>query len=66
KPPGLLGRLASVPLWWRWAAVSGLAVLGGPDARELVEWLAGKASGELQQHCQAALEQMATPEGGRP
>ena len=32
RPPGLLGRLTSVPLWWRWAAVAGLAVLGGPDA----------------------------------
>lgn len=66
RPPGLLGRLASVPLWWRYAAVAGLAVLGGPDAKELIGWLAGKASGELQQHCEAALARLAAPTGGRP
>jgi hypothetical protein len=66
RPPGLLGRLASVPLWWRWAAVAGLVVLGGPDARELIGWLAGKASGDLAQHCEAALARLAAPAGGRP
>lgn len=65
RPPGLLGRLASVPLPLRWGAVAGLAVLGGDDARELVGWLAGKSSGDLQQLCHAALQTMAAREGGR-
>lgn len=65
RPPGLLGRLASVPLPLRWGAVAGLTVLGGDDARELVEWLAGKSSGDLQQLCHAALGAMAVREGGQ-
>ncbi|HPC83606.1 MAG TPA: hypothetical protein P5234_09560 [Thermoanaerobaculaceae bacterium] len=63
RPPGLLGRLASVPLPLRWGAVAGLVVLGGDDARELIEWLAGKSSGDLQQLCRAGLQALAVREG---
>ena len=65
RPPGLLGRLTSVPLPLRWGAVAGFTVLGGEQARELVEWLAGKSTGELQRICHTALETIAVQEGGR-
>lgn len=65
RPPGLLGRLQSVPLPLRWGAVAGLTVLGGDDAHELLEWLAGKSTGDLQQLCHAALQALANREGGR-
>lgn len=65
RPPGLLGRLANVPLPLRWGAVAGLAVLGGSDARELLEWLAGKSTGDLQLLCRTALQALAAREEER-
>lgn len=66
RPPGLLARLASVHPPLRWGAVSGLTVLGGQQAEELIGWLASKTSDELQQYCQAALQTFAGRQGGEP
>lgn len=59
RPGGLLGKLATVPPALRWSAVSGLCLLPGQETTELIQWLASKSSGDLQQHCQAALTRLA-------
>lgn len=64
RPPGLLARMTSVQPPLRWGAVAGLAVLGGPQAEDLIGWLAGKTTGDLQQHCQTALQKLSGRQGG--
>ena len=56
RPGGLLQRVVARPPALLWAAAGGLAKLGGPEAEELLEKLAGHGSEELQQRCRALLE----------
>jgi hypothetical protein len=64
KPGGLLGRIAAAPLPLRMAAVSGLAISDAKEADDMLVWLSTHSSGELQQHCTAALARR-RGEGGK-
>ncbi len=60
RPATLVTRVQGLPLSLRWAAVSGLALVWDPQALELLQWLAARSTGELQQHCLAAINARAT------
>jgi hypothetical protein len=58
RPSGLLGRLSPGQTGLRSAAVSGLALLPGPESEELLQWLARHAGDELSQQCDLALARL--------
>jgi hypothetical protein len=66
RPPGLLSRLAPGQTILRWAAVSGLAHLPGPDSEELLEWLAHHTSDDLSRQAEATLAQLRHAKEGQP